>query len=194
MKIGLLGGTFNPVHYGHLINAEIIREAFQLDKVLFIPSRHPVHKVLEGNISSDDRFKMVELAVSENPYFEASRIELDRPDESYFITTIKQLFTIYKNSELFLLIGTDAFNEVDTWKNADQLLQMLSFIIMERPGYDQINTKIMRKAKDVKLINNPLIEISSSGIRSNIRNGKSIRYLVPPDVGKYIIKKELYKF
>jgi nicotinate-nucleotide adenylyltransferase len=193
LKIGLLGGTFNPVHYGHLINAEIIKENFKLDKILFIPSKHPVHKNLEGNVSSEDRFNMLKLAVDDNAGFDISRIEIDRNDESYFIITIKKLFEIYKNAELFLLIGADAFNEINIWKDSEEILQIVSFIVMKRPGYENINHNIVNTAKYVKFIENPLIGISSSKIRENIRNNKSIKYLVPLKVEEYIISKELYK-
>jgi nicotinate-nucleotide adenylyltransferase len=193
LKIGLLGGTFNPVHNGHLINAEIVKENSKLDKILFIPSKHPVHKNLEGNVSSEDRFNMLKLAVKDNHKFDVLRIEIDRKDESYFITTIKQLFEIYKNAELFLLIGADAFNEINIWKDSEEILQIVSFIVMKRPGYENINHNIVNTAKYVKFIENPLIEISSSKIRENIRNNISIKYLVPLKVEEYIISKELYK-
>lgn len=193
MKIGLLGGTFNPIHNGHLGNAEIIKENFNLDKVLFIPSKYPVHKNLEGNVSSEDRYNMVKLAINDNKYFEASRIEIDREGESYFIITIKQLLDIYKDSELYLIIGADAFNEINIWKESKEILKTVSFIIMRRPGHESINRKLIKMAKDVKFANNPLIEISSSEIRKNIRNNKSIKYLIPGKVEEYIIKKELYK-
>jgi len=193
LKIGLLGGTFNPIHNGHLGNAEIIKENFNLDKVLFIPSKYPVHKNLEGNVSSEDRYNMVKLAINDNKYFEASRIEIDREGESYFIITIKQLLDIYKDSELYLIIGADAFNEINIWKESKEILKTVSFIIMRRSGHESINRKLIKMAKDVKFANNPLIEISSSEIRKNIRNNKSIKYLIPGKVEEYIIKKELYK-
>ncbi len=193
MKIGLFGGTFNPVHYGHLINAEIIKENLGLDKILFIPSKHPVHKNLDGNVSSEDRFNMLKLASEDNPDFDVSRIEIDRKDESYFIITIKQLFDIYKKAELFLLIGADAFNEIDIWKDSQEILQIVSFIVMKRPGFEHINQDIIRMAKNIKFVENPLIEISSSNIRENIKKNKSIKYLVPLRVEEYIITKELYK-
>jgi nicotinate-nucleotide adenylyltransferase len=194
LKIGLFGGTFNPIHFGHLINAEIIKENFGLDKILFIPSRYPVHKNLEGNVSSEDRFNMLNLAIDGNTGFDVSRIEIDRKDDSYFIITIKQLNNIYKNSELFLLIGTDAFNEIYTWKDSEEVMQTVSFIVMKRPGYNCINHNVVKAAKDVKIVENPLIEISSSKIRGNIRINRSIKYLVPLKVEEYIITKELYKF
>ncbi len=194
MKIGLFGGTFNPVHFGHLINAEIIKDNFGLDKILFIPSRYPVHKNLEGNVSPEDRFNMLKLAVEGNSDFNVSRIELDRKDDSYFIITLNQLNDIYKNAELLLLIGTDAFNEINTWKDSKEILKSVSFIIMKRPGFDTIDRKILETARDVKIFENPLIEISSSKIRDNVKNKKSIRYMVPLKVEDYILAKELYKF
>ncbi len=193
MKIGLLGGTFNPIHYGHLINAEIIRENFQLDKILFIPSKHPVHKDLEGNIPSEDRFNMVKLAIAGNNSFDVSRIEIDRDGGSYTIITIKQLQVFYEKAELYLIIGSDSFNEIGIWKDSKEILQIVPLIVMKRPGYEKINKKIIETAKEVKFTDNPLIGISSSMIRDNIKNNKTIKYLVPVKVEDYIKKKGLYK-
>ena len=193
MKIGLFGGTFNPVHYGHLINAEIVKDTFSLNKVLFIPSKYPVHKNLDGNVSSEDRFNMLKLVMEDNSGFDVSRIEIDRKDESYFIFTLKQLQDIYKNKDLFLLIGSDAFNEIESWKESGEIMRTVSFIVLKRPGYEHVAPGIIKAAKDVRFVENPLIEISSSMIRENIRMNKSIKYFVPPKVEEYIISKELYK-
>jgi nicotinate-nucleotide adenylyltransferase len=193
LKIGLFGGTFNPIHNGHLINAEIIRDNFQLEKILFIPSKSPVHKNLEGSISSKDRFSMIKLAVSGNNLFHVSRIELDREGHSYTIITIRQLLDLYKNDELYLIIGSDSFNEIEIWKDSEELLRIIPLIVMIRPGHEKINNKILKTAKEVKFSNNPLIGISSSMIRENIKSSRSIKYLVPDKVEEYILKKRLYK-
>ena len=193
LKIGLFGGTFNPVHYGHLINAQAVKEYFNLDSILFIPSKYPVHKDLEGNISSEDRFNMVKLAIKTNMSFDVSRIEIDRKDESFFIITIKQLLKENQGTEFFLILGADAFSYLYKWKDYEEILQLVSVIVMRRPDSDRINKKIFRKGKKILLIDNPNIEISSSMIRENVRDGKSIKYLVPHEVEEYIIKQGLFK-
>ncbi len=193
MKLGLFGGTFNPVHYGHLINAQIVKDTFSLGKVLFIPSKYPVHKELEGDITSEDRFNMVSLAIENNPSFDVSRLEIDREDESYFIITVRQLLDIYPGDELFLIIGIDAFNDVHKWKDYKEILRKVAPIVMRRPGFREVDKTIVKLTKRIEFIDNPVIEISSSMIRENIRKNRSIKYLVPEKVGQYIINKELYK-
>lgn len=193
MKLGLFGGTFNPVHYGHLINAQTVKDSFSLGKILFIPSKYPVHKELEGDISSEDRFNMVSLAIEDNPYFDVSRLEIDREDDSYFIITVRQLPELYPGDEFFLIIGLDAFNEVHKWKDYKEILEKVSVIVMRRPGFGKIDDTIINQARRVDFIDNPVIEISSSMIRENVRKGRSIKYLVPAKVEQYIKDKELYK-
>jgi nicotinate-nucleotide adenylyltransferase len=193
LKIGLLGGTFNPIHNGHLINAEIIREKFELDKILFIPAKYPVHKDLEGNVTSEDRFKMIRLAVKDNKGFDISRIEIDRDGRSYTIITLKQLLDYYRKDKLYLILGSDSFNEIGIWKDSNEILRAVPLIVMKRPGYEKLNKKIINIAKEVNFIDNPLIGISSSMIRESIKNNKSIKYMVPLKVEQYIIKKGLYQ-
>ncbi|MBN2040757.1 MAG: nicotinate-nucleotide adenylyltransferase [Spirochaetes bacterium] len=193
MKIGLLGGTFNPVHYGHLINAQLVKEYFNLNSILFIPSRYPVHKDLAGNISPEHRFNMVKLAISDNPSFNASRIEIDREDESFFIITIRQLLADCPGDDFFLILGVDAFNILNKWKDYEEILRLVSIVVMRRPGFGRINKKLFKKAGKILLIDNPYIEISSSVIREKIRDGRSVKYLLPDEVEEYIVNKGLYK-
>ena len=193
LKIGLFGGTFNPIHHGHLINAQIVLEELSLDKILFIPSKMPVHKELEGLAVAEDRFNMIKAAVDDNPFFEVSRIEIDRKDDSYFIITIRQLLKEYPNDEIFVIIGSDAFIELHKWKDYREILNTVSIILLQRPGVKKIKKAGTKIARDINIINNPLIEISSSGIRRNIKYEKSIKYLVPAGVEEYIMKKGLYK-
>ncbi len=193
MKIGVFGGTFNPIHNGHLINAQFIKDNYSLDKILFVPSKYPVHKNLECNISAEDRFEMIRLAIQDNSGFDAIRIEIDRPEKSFTITTIKQLMDIYADASFYLIIGTDAFNELDTWKDYLELIEMVSFIVMRRLGSEHSNKRAMELVKDFIIADNPIIEISSSKIRKNIGKGLSIQYLMPQSVLKYITDKELYR-
>jgi len=187
-NIGVYGGTFNPIHYGHLINIEFIRDAFSLDKVLFIPTKSPVHKPAY-NIDPYDRLNMVKLAIDDNPYFDASAIEIDRDSPSYTITTINDLKKKFISDKLHLIIGSDSFNELDSWKSYRELLSEISLIVIKRPGSETLREDILNITKEIKICENPLIDISSSMIRDRIQNGKSIKYLTPDSVINYIQKK-----
>jgi nicotinate-nucleotide adenylyltransferase len=126
MRIGFFGGTFNPIHYGHLKNALLAKEQLKLDKIIFIPAKLPVHKKVDVSISAEDRYDMLLRAVFEFKEFEVSRIEIDREAPSYTITTIKTLNDIYPQCELFMIIGADSFNEIDTWKESIQIIDSVT--------------------------------------------------------------------
>ena len=134
MKVGLFGGTFNPIHIGHLINAQFIREEFNLDFILFVPTKYPVHKELEDDVDAEHRYRMVKLAIEGVEYFKVSRLEIDRNRPSYTIFTIDDILKENPDWQLFFIIGYDAFNEIDTWKDWQRLLLTIDFIIMKRPG------------------------------------------------------------
>jgi len=136
IKIGLMGGTFNPIHIGHLVMAEEIRKGFGLDKVLFIPTGNPPHKLIEGQVSSKDRYIMTLLATASNEYFEVSDIETKRIGTSYTVDTIKELKEIYQMAEFYFITGADAILEIETWKNTKELLDSCKFIAATRPGYN----------------------------------------------------------
>ncbi len=193
MKLGVFGGTFNPIHNGHLINAQYVKEKYSLDKILFIPSKYPVHKNLESNISAEDRSFMLKSAIKNNGDFEISHIEIDRPEKSFTITTIKQLVSIFPDASLYLIIGADAFNDIDTWKDYQEITKIVTFIILQRIGTVKVKKKILKLVKNVNYADNPIIEISSSLIRRKIRKGLAINYLVPQEVEKYIYDRELYR-
>ncbi len=191
-RIGVYGGTFNPIHYGHLINAEFLREEHGLDKILFVPSKDPVHKKLEGSATAIDRFEMVKLAIKGNSFFEISDIEIKRDEPSYTILTLKQLTTLYPGDDLFFIIGSDSFNELDTWMDSEELLSLGKFIVLNRPGNTKLREDILQRGT-FYIYHNPLIEISSSTIRAKIKNGTSARYLLPDTVLEYILQKEFYR-
>ncbi len=193
MKIGIFGGTFNPIHNGHLINAQFIAERFSLDEVLFVPAKLPVHKGLAGAVSSEDRYEMVVRAIAGNRMFRASRIEIDRETPSFTITTIRHLMKERAGDEPHLIIGADSYNELETWKDYRELLSIVSIIVMARPGCDVDPARYGNLARAVEIAGNPLIEISSSDIRERIRQKRPVRYLVPSEVENYIIDKGLYR-
>jgi nicotinate-nucleotide adenylyltransferase len=193
LKLGVFGGTFNPIHYGHLINAQVIFEDFILDKMIFVPSKAPVHKEFMNGATGEDRYHMIEYAIEGNSNFEVSRIELDRDTPSYTIFTINELIDAYRESVFYLVIGIDSYNEFQTWKDYRDILKRVSLIVLKRPDSRIVNVEIQKISDNIFFANNPPIAISSSKVRENIKEGKSIRYLVPPKVERYIIDKGLYK-
>jgi nicotinate-nucleotide adenylyltransferase len=192
-RIGVFGGTFNPVHYGHLINIELIREQYKFDLILFIPSKIPVHKTITDIVQPSDRFAMVKLAISGNSYFEASDIEINRESPSYTITTLEELKSVYPGDELFLIIGSDSFNELDTWKEYRKILSDYPVVIMQRRTDPELRKDILTAAARIELFSGTMIDISSSMIRERIRNNNSIKYLTTESVIDFIINKGLYK-
>lgn len=199
-KIGILGGTFNPIHCGHLKVAEAVRVSFGLDKVLFVPSGKPPHKLNKEVTGAEHRYAMVECAVRSNPYFEASRVEIDRMGYTYTVDTLRLLRSLYcEGTELYFLIGSDVIDELKTWKNFREVFKLCSFIAVERPGCDREYTsnriEQLRKQYDVTIlkVEAPLVDISSTLIREFIKEKSSIKYLVPECVEEYINKNGLYR-
>lgn len=192
-RTGIFGGTFNPVHIGHLINLEFARDHLMLDQVLLIPAKEPVHKAINDNISPSQRLEMLKLAIDGNSFFEASSLEIDRLEPSYTLYTIKDLKSVYPDDEFFLIIGSDSFNELDTWKSYAEILKSINIAVMKRPGDPDLREDLTALSYNVIIVDNPLIEISSTHIRERIKSGKSIRYLVPGPVIEYIESRGLYK-
>lgn len=197
-KYGIFGGSFNPIHYGHLMICEYIKEEMGLDKVIFIPTGNPPHK--EIGVSAEDRYEMVRLAISPNPDFEISDIETTRVNLSYTVDTIRELKKIYKGEKLYFLIGLDSLFQLKTWKKIGDLSQEIEFVVALRPGYidkEEINNEIdfLREnfGTKINLINTPLYEISSTDLRDRIHEGKSLRYLIPKKVLDYIEESGFYK-
>lgn len=197
-KYGIFGGSFNPIHYGHLMICEYIKEEMGLDKVIFIPTGNPPHKELE--LSAKDRYEMVRLAISPNPDFEISDIETTRVKKSYTVDTVRELKKIYKEEKLYFLIGLDSLFQLKTWMKIEDLSQEIEFVVALRPGYldrEEVNKEIdfLREnfGTKINLIKTPLYEISSTDLRDRIREGKSLRYLIPKKVLEYIEESGFYK-
>ncbi|HSV98385.1 MAG TPA: nicotinate-nucleotide adenylyltransferase [Spirochaetota bacterium] len=193
MKLGVLGGTFNPVHVGHLINADVVREDLGLDRMLFIPSRMPVHKEIDASVLPDDRYEMLRLATEGNDRFSVSRVEIDREEPSYSIITLRDLAHEFPGSDLYLVVGADSFNEIHTWRDYRDIVAIATFAVMMRPGIIPDNPAIDAVAARYIMIRNPLIDLSSTEIRARVRTGRSIRYMVHDGVGEYIKDKGLYR-
>ncbi len=192
-KTGIFGGTFNPVHTGHLINIEFVRDYLKLDRVLLVPARDPVHKKIFDKVTPHERLEMVRLAISGNDFFEASSIEIDRDDASYTLYTLNQLKMIYPDDEFYLIIGSDSFNELDTWKSFTEILKSTHIVVIHRPGDLELRRDLIEIASNVTAVENPEINISSTEIRERVKLGKSIKYLVPDQVMDYINFKGLYR-
>lgn len=189
MRIGILGGTFNPIHIGHLVLAEEAKEKLNLEKVIFVPAYIPPHKKGEEITEADDRLKMVNLAIRGNPSFEVSTFEIDSKNTSYSIQTLREFKKRYgEDTKLFFITGADSLGELFSWKGLDEIFKLSQFIVANRPGYDVANLP-----KEVEVVTITPLEISSSQIRRKIKEHKSIRYLVPEAVREYITAKGLYK-
>ena len=193
-KIGLFGGTFDPVHLGHLIIAEFIREAARLDKIIFIPAKlHPL-KNNQSILPFQHRYHMLKLAIRKNPYFSVSDMESKQEGISYSVDTVKNFRQQYPPDrfELFFLIGADNVAQFHLWKQPEELLRLSKFIIFGRPGF-KTDMESGSYFSASQFIEAPLLEISSTEIRNRARQDLSIRYLVPDAVEGYIEKHSLYK-
>lgn len=193
MKIAIMGGTFNPIHYAHLLSAEQVRDGLNYDKILFVPAARPPHKSQPDMVSAEHRYQMVKLATAQNPYFDVSRIELDRNGPSYTIQTIKELRqTLKELTELAWIIGADSLIEYKIWKDFDEVLKSSSLVVTTRPNYDleQVPLEIRNQITIFRITGS---DISATEIRDRIRKNLSIRYLVPNDVVNYINEYNLYR-
>ena len=190
MKLGIFGGAFNPPHAGHLIVAESVREKLQLDKIIFVPTGNPPHKLNEKLLDGKLRLQMAQLAIKGNKFFDVSDVEFLRNDFSYTVETLKLFQQMYPTAELFLLIGADNFLELHTWKSTKEIFSLVKVIVMNRGG---VAIKENEFSSFVKFVNVPNIEISSSEIRKRIQMEKSIRYLVTKEVEKFVSKNNLYR-
>ena len=193
MKVGILGGTFNPIHNGHLIIAEQVRIKFGLSKVLFIPCNIPYHKKSVGLASATHRLVMVKLAIKDNPYFNTSDIEIKRGGLTYSIDTIRCLKEIYPiGTQFYFIIGTDSLPELILWREIKTLARLCRFIAVDRPGFVRPKVKLAFLSSRISYSSSLLIDISSSRIRQSIKYKQSVKYLVPISVQNYISKHRLY--
>jgi nicotinate-nucleotide adenylyltransferase len=185
-RIGIFGGTFNPVHAGHVLLAEGALKKLSLDKLIWVPARVPPHKRLDEGAPAADRYRMVKLATAKNRAFTVSRVELDRPGPSYSIDTVIRLQRKYRKGEWYFLVGADAAAKLTSWRKIARLRSLVRFATVPRPG--------SRKKPAAWVLRLPVKtrEVSASDIRRRIREGRSVRGLVPEPVRAYIEKKGLY--
>ena len=200
MKIGIMGGTFNPIHNGHLIIAEQAKEEFQLDLVLFIPAGVPPHKQNEAILDGKHRCSMIEVAIKSNPKFRLDTREIESDAVSYTYLTLKALKQQYNEAELYFIMGEDSIYAISSWKGPQEIFSMTTVLVAVRnhlcetqPIEEQIQLIKQQYNGTIAIIHSPVVLISSSLIRDRIAFGYSIRYLVPDSVVGYIEVYELYK-
>ncbi|MFQ5996287.1 MAG: nicotinate-nucleotide adenylyltransferase [Dehalococcoidales bacterium] len=198
MNIGVLGGTFDPVHNGHLIVAEEARNRLNLTEVIFVPAGQPWLKADRAITPAKHRLQMLRLALADKPYFKLSAMEIERAGPSYTIDTITELRgQLDAGDELFFILGQDSLAQLPQWRNASQLIQMCYFVAVPRPGSPRPNLKALEASipgisQRVMLMDEPHVDISAEAIRDRVARGLSIRHLVPEPVNRYIKEHKLY--
>ena len=197
MRVGVLGGTFDPIHIGHLVAAEEVRAQLSLDRVVFVPAGLPPHKLTNDISSVEHRLAMVRLAIASNPYFTVSRVDIDRFGPCYTVDTIELLRDEWGGDvELYFIMGSDSLADVPTWHRPERLIRLCRLAVVERPGYqvdmEELERMLPGITSRVHFINSPQLDISSSDIQKRVQQGLPIKYQVPEAVEDYIYEHELY--
>ncbi len=194
MKIGLFGGTFDPIHTGHLIIAETIRSDFGLDRVVFVPTSIPPHKPEGPEADSESRYRMVQLAVNGHDGFTVSDCEIRRGGASYTLDTLKEFHQSEpgQGNVFYLIVGMDSLIDMKHWKKPEAIFELATILVASRSGFDSSQVESWIKVKTV-MVQTPLVDISSSEIRKRIRSGRSVRFWIPESVEKYIRQEGLYR-
>lgn len=190
-RIGVMGGTFDPIHNGHLVAASEVSARFDLDEVVFVPTGTPGFKTHLNVSPAEHRYLMTVIATASNPRFTVSRADVDRPGITYTVDTLRDLSSQRPGAELFFITGADALQQILTWKNADKLWSMAHFVGVTRPGH--VLSASGLPTKDVSLLEVPALAISSTDCRSRVRADLPVWYLVPDGVVQYIAKYHLYR-
>lgn len=200
MRIGIFGGSFDPIHYGHLILAEHCREQAELDQVWFVPCADQPLKQAKTSGSDRQRVEMIEMAISGHDSFRLSRVELDRGDVSFTVDTLEQIREEQLSDELFWLMGDDSLESFSRWRDPERICELATPLVVNRPGSDDVDLHVLRpfvaeerfqQLQKLKIVS-PQIEISSSELRERVSGGRSIRYLTPRAVEKYIETNQIY--
>ena len=197
-RLGIMGGTFDPIHYGHLVAAEMARAEFKLSKVLFIPTGIPPHKNRTDISAGELRLEMVECAINDNSDFASSALEIEREGPSYTVETLRMLRKTWPDYELYFIPGTDALREIFSWREAEEILRMIQFIGAARPGFDASDFLLKVQEEHPEILDRihylevPALAISSTDIRRRVKRGEPIRYLLPEGVRQLIQQRGLY--
>lgn len=197
-KIAIIGGAFDPIHFGHLAAAQTVYDNFDVDKVVLMPLGDAPHKNM-SRTTADERYSMVLEAIRDNPAFAASDIEIRRRGKTYTVDTVEQIKSINPKLDIYFVMGADEFQSIDTWRMPDKLFSLCRVIAVSRPGYN--TDGLVKKINDVKkkysgeafFLEIPSLDISSSDLRMKIKEGKSVKYLMPKEAEEYIFKHDLYK-
>lgn len=190
-RLGVMGGTFDPIHHGHLVAASEVAARFHLDEVIFVPTGQPWQKSHQTVSSAEDRYLMTVIATASNPQFSVSRIEIDRGGKTYTIDTLRELHAEHPDADLFFITGADALAQILTWRDAAELFSLAHFIGVTRPGHHLADPGLPDGG--VSLVEVPALAISSTGCRARVAQGDPVWYLVPDGVVRYINKRELYR-
>jgi nicotinate-nucleotide adenylyltransferase len=189
-RIGIMGGTFDPVHHGHLVAASEVQARFHLDEVIFVPTGHPWQKSDRKVSAAEDRYLMTVIATASNPRFSVSRVDIERGGTTYTIDTLRDLRATYPDAELFFITGADALEQIVSWREAEDLFSLAHFVGVTRPGYRLDDGHL--PTGSVSLIDVPAMAISSTACRERVAAGLPVWYLVPDGVVQYISKRDLY--
>ncbi|MEV8439351.1 nicotinate-nucleotide adenylyltransferase [Actinosynnema sp. NPDC051121] len=189
-RIGVMGGTFDPVHHGHLVAASEVQARFDLDEVVFVPTGQPWQKSEREVSAAEDRYLMTVIATASNPRFSVSRVDIDRPGPTYTVDTLTDLKVRHPDADLFFITGADALEQILSWRRADDVFGLAHFIGVTRPGYELVDTHLPPGA--VSLVEVPAMAISSTAVRDRTASGLPVWYLVPDGVVQYISKRRLY--
>ena len=188
-----MGGTFDPVHHGHLVAASEAQAFFRLDEVVFVPTGQPWQKATREVTSAEHRYLMTVIATASNPLFSVSRVDIDRDGPTYTIDTLRDLATRYPDADLYFITGADALTEIFTWRDAGELFALAHFVGCTRPGYEMDSTSLTGIPADrVTILEIPALAISSTDCRERTAAGQPVWYLVPDGVVQYIAKHHLY--
>ena len=196
-KVGIMGGSFDPIHTGHLFVANEALNIYKLDEIIFVPTGDPPHKA-KLRADSFHRLFMVNMAVLSNEKFRVSDLEIECKDKSYSLNTLREFHKLYENTEFYFITGTDAVIDLPNWHKPEEVLKLCRFVAASRPGIsiEKVNEKIDEIRKNfggnIELLQVPMLQISSTEIRERISMGVSVKYLLPECVEQYIIKNELY--
>lgn len=198
-KVGIMGGTFNPIHFGHLLLAETAYQQFDLDEVLIMPTKNTYYKKMNNLVQAEDRVNMVKLAIEDNPHFVLSREELNRDGTTYTVDTLTRLTAQEPDSRFYFIMGADSLYHLESWREPQKILSMAVILVAGREG-SGIGASLRSQKEylenkfdaDIRMLQSPVMEISSNDLRRRVREGRSIRYLLPKPVAEYIYENKLY--
>lgn len=189
-RLGIMGGTFDPIHHGHLVAASEVAAEFELDEVIFVPTGEPWQKAGRRVTAAEHRYLLTVIATASNPRFSVSRVDIDRGGATYTIDTLRDFARLYPEADLFFITGADAMEQIMSWKNVEELWGLAHFVSVTRPGY---RSEDFGLTENISLMEIPAMAISSTDLRARGRAGQPVWYLVPDGVVQYINKYKLYQ-